>query len=501
MKKIVVIILVCMMVVSINAQNRTYKETLTIAVAAEPTSLDGLYSRNAVSVAANQHLYDYLIYMDEDGILHPMLATSWKFINDKELRFYLRKDVVFHNGQKMTADDVVFSLVRVRDLNQVTWAANFIDKIIKIDDYTVSVTFLEPYAGTAAQFARPGANIVCKAAVEADPAKFKTNPIGTGPYKIVQWSHGSYVKMERNESYWGSKPTHKYLVLKVIPETTQRLIALENGEVDIAIDIAPGDVEKIEANKKLKVNIKPSANIIYVCANLSDEAPTPITNKLVRQAMQYAVDKNALVKAVTDGYGEVSNSIISKGVFGFFDEIKPEYNLEKAKDLMVKAGYEKGFTVDLLTQSSLIHSTTAQILQDMWSKIGIKVNLKTVDFATILTNQIKKDHALYVINWMTVGDAFTTFNPFFRSNSTAAEGNSAFFKNDEVDKLIITAKTSFDDKTRLVAYKRLFEIAAEELPYIPLFCNPIIIGLNAKVENFVASPLMYHRFNTVNVYK
>lgn len=517
MKKVVSFVLVAIMMLSLvacgggenqtnadtsdatNADNteRAYADSLTVAIGSEPTSLDALYSRNAVSVAANQHLYDYLVYLDEEGEIHPMLAESYEFVTDTELVFHLRKDVKFHNGQTMTADDVVFSLTRVRDLNQVTWASGFIDQIIKEDDYTVRVTFFSPYSGTLTQFARPGANIVCAAAVADDADALKTNPVGTGPFKLVEWSQGNYIKMERFDEYWGEKPTYKYLTLKIIPETSQRLIALENGEVDMAYDIAPSDVGKIEENADLDVEYC-SGFTVYIGTNLQDTS-SPLSNKLVRQAIQYAIDKEALNSAVNEGYGEVATSIITKAAFGY-TEIPTEYNLEKAKELMAEAGYPDGFDIECVVQNTQTYTLTGQILQEMLAEININLTIETVDFATTQSYKLEPDHELYISNWVTVGDAYTTWNPWYRSDATAAEGNNAFVKDERVDELIKISKESFDDDERLAAYEELEKWAHEELPYIPLFYLPTIVGFSNNVENLVLSPYSYHRLDTVIVY-
>ncbi len=477
--------------------SKRYADTLTVAVQSEPTSLDGLYSRNAASVVANQHLYDYLVFLDENNEIHPMLAESWDWVSDTELWFHLRKDVVFHNGAKMTADDVVFSLLRVRDLNQVTWASGFIDEISKVDDYTVKITFFSAYSGTLTQFARPGANIVCAATLTDDSNALKTNPIGTGPFKFVQWNQGNFIKLERNDDYWGEKPVYKNLTIRIIPEPAQRLIALENGEVDLAYDIAANDVAKIEGNNNLSYLTKPGFTV-YIGANL-ELKENPISDKRVRQAIQYAIDKDALNNAVTEGYGEVAHSIITKGVFGFFD-IPTEYNTEKAKELLTEAGYPNGFTIELNVQNTQTYALTGQIVAEMLGKIGIKVTVSQVDFATTQSYKLDPSHELYLSNWVTVGDAYATWNPWYRSDATAAEGNNAFFRDEHVDDLIQTAKSSFDDAKRLAAYKELEEIAHEELPYIPLYYLPSIVGFSNKVDNLVLSPYAYHRLDTVKIY-
>ena len=146
-----------------------------------------------------------------------------------------------------------------------------------------------------------------------------------------------------------------------------------------------------------------------------------------KEIFQYAIDKEALNSAVNEGYGEVATSIITKAAFGY-TEIPTEYNLEKAKELMAEAGYPDGFDIECVVQNTQTYTLTGQILQEMLAEININLTIETVDFATTQSYKLEPDHELYISNWVTVGDAYTTWNPWYRSDATAAEGNNAFVK-------------------------------------------------------------------------
>lgn len=473
------------------------KDTLVVAQGGDITSLDPLYARNTLSVTANHHLYDYLVFLTDDGEVQPMLAESWE---ETELKivFKLRKDVKFHNGDPMTADDVVYSLTRVRDLNQVTWAAGFISDINKIDDYTVEVNFLEPYSGKLSQFTRPGANVVPQSVVEANPEAFATNPVGTGPYKFVEWTSGDHLLMERNDDYWGEKGKSKFINIRIIGETAQRLIALENGEIDIAYDVAANDISKIEGNSNLQMITGPSARCVFISTN-TQLTDSPISDKKVLQAMQYAIDKETIVQAVSYGKGLVAHTMVPPSVFGASDKIKTEYNLERAKELMAEAGYADGFTVQLHTYSDQLYTEVAQVLQSQLAEIGITLDLYITDQATMIEMTSNNDHQLILKFWLTIADAHNTLYPYYHSTSSAAAGNSAFFKNEEYDRYVTEGKTASDPAARMAAYDKCYEIAAEELPYIPIFYANLLIGTSAKVEGFSVNPYGYHRLDTVAV--
>lgn len=220
-------------------EGKAKKDTLIIAQAADITSTDPLRAVNTYSISVNRHVYDYLINLNEDGTYSPMLAESWSLVNPNLVELKLRQDVTFHNGEHMTSEDVVYSLSRARDL-PLSLIQGMFGEITAVDDYTVHVELLQTFGAIELLFCRTGTQIVCKSAMEADYDNFVQNaPIGTGPYKFVSWSKGDSIVLEGFDDYWGGAPNTKNLIIRVIAEPSQRLIALENGEIDIAYILAP----------------------------------------------------------------------------------------------------------------------------------------------------------------------------------------------------------------------------------------------------------------------
>ena len=479
---------------------KSKKDTLIVAQAADIMSTDPLNAVNAYSISVNRHLYDYLINLNEDGTFSPMLAESWELINPLLVELRLRQDVLFHNGEKMTAEDVVYSLERARDL-PLTLTQGMFGEITAVDEYTVQVELLQEFGAIELLFCRTGTQIVNKKAMEADYDGFVQHPIGTGPFKFVSWSKGDNITMEAFDEYWGGPPASENLIIRVIAEPSQRLIALENGEVDIAYDIGANDVAKIEENSDLSIAMGASSRCVYLATNYS-KTDSPVANREVLQAIQYAIDKEAIVSAVSYGYGSVAHTMIPDFAFGHTDSITTEYNVEKAKMLLDEAGYPDGFEVTLNAFSDQTYTETANIIQNQLAEIGIDVKLSITDQATLIENSGNPDHDFIMNFWMTVGDAHNTFHPYYLSTSAnVSSGNSAFYKNSELDKYVMEEMVSSDQEIRINAFEEIHKIAAEDLPYIPIFFTPILVGTTADVDGFVVDPYGYHRLTNVAAYE
>ncbi len=470
----------------------TVIDTLTVAQAADIKAIDPLIGVTTYSISVNRHLYDYLINLNEDGSFSPMLAESWELLNPNLVELKLRNDVYFHNGEKMTSADVVYSLERVRDL-PLSLTQGMFGEITAVDEYTVHVELLQTFGAIELLFCRTGTQIVPKGMQDDDDTynAFIASPIGTGPYKFVKWSKGDYIELEAFEDYWGDSPLAKHLIIRIIAEPSMRLVALENGEIDIAYDIGANDVDKINQNSELTFIEGASSRCVIVSTNY--KSPSPISNKLVLQAIQYAIDKEAIVQAVGYGHGSVAHTMIPSFVFGSTDKIVTEYNIEKAKELLSLAGYPDGFEVDMATYSDQLYVETGNIIQSQLKEIGIKVNLHVSDQATLLESCGDENHGLILKFWMTVADAHNTFHPYYFSTSTPAHGNSAFYSNEDVDKYILEETNSSDSAVRQAAFDAIYDITAEELPYIPIFFTPMLVGMRANVQGFVPDPYGYHR--------
>ena len=239
--------------------------------------------------------------------------------------------------------------------------------------------FKIPYTGN------PFAAIVPKAVVEADEDAFILNPVGSGPYCFVEWKQGDHVTLKAFDDYYAGKAATENLIMKVIPETSQRSIALETGEIDLAYDLAVNDIPKINDNDKLMVYEIPSLTCWYVSMNMNKE---PFNNPLVREALAMAIDRQTIIDTINAGSGQPADAIIAPAVFGYYSTGVPEYNPEKAKELLSEAGYHDGFSTTLWVNDNQSRIEMCQAIQAMLLDIGVQCSVEVLEFGSYIDGRL-----------------------------------------------------------------------------------------------------------------
>lgn len=523
MKKILALIVTLIMMVSVlagcsgnNAGNNSesssnsgdnqkeLKDTIKIALAYDITSLDPQVGKEMRACVISQQIFDTLVEWDaEDGLgsrIVPALAESWDYLSDTSVQFKIRKGVKFHNGENLTADDVVYSIQRTMNSPQVGYYATAIKSIEKVDDYTVVINTKETYAPLLAGLTTTPFCIVSKKVASADEKGFGKNPVGTGRYKYVSYTAGESAKLEAFNDCWRGAPPTKYLEMVIVPENSQRTILLETGEVDIAYEILPNDVSKVEANDKLTMAKIDGAKGYLI--NFNTQSSGPIGNKLVRQAIDYSVDRELMVQTVL--YGNGSPAYIDVGPFNiaYQDTEKRKQNLDKAKELLAQAGYPGGgFTLNLWLNTDAVWLQYAQIIQSELEKIGIQVNIETME-SSALSDREKNDSknfdmSVRFINSLTGDARFTLYNLFYSTSSS----NIAKWNNKRADELIAKGRSILDAEKSQDIYKELYGIIYDERPTLPLFYDKIVVGMNKNVEGFVPRADGIHVYGNVICYK
>ena len=247
-----VILLVLAMSVQAADTGKKLSDTLRVATWEDLKTMDPQASNFASNWMVQLNIFDTLVFETQDGDVEPRLATEWKFMDDTTLEMKLRKDVVFHDGSKFTAEDVLFTLKRgkANPISASTFASFDTDNTVIVDPYTIRLKLKAPYAAVFNTLSSGRGSIVCKAAVEKMGADaFARNPVGSGPYKLAKWLSGSEIDLVRNDNFWGTKAITKNVIYKVIPEAANRVIELETGGVDGVFDVAANDVKRVKAMK------------------------------------------------------------------------------------------------------------------------------------------------------------------------------------------------------------------------------------------------------------
>ena len=475
-----------------------YKNTLTWAQGADVTSLDPHQGHETPAVQVTSQIFDTLVTLDpKTNEIVPQIADSWEQIDEQTYVFKIHEGIKFHDGSDLTAEDVKFSLDRARNSATVSYIVNFIEDVTVDDDHTVTVKTTAPYAPALRNLAIPFAAIVPKAVVEADEDAFILNPVGSGPYKFVEWNQGDHVTLKAFDDYYAGKAETENLIMKVIPETSQRTIALETGEVDMAYDLAVNDIPKVNENNKLQVYEIPSLTCWYVSMNLNKK---PFDNPKVREALSMAIDRQTIIDTINAGSGQPADAIIAPAVFGYYSTGVREYNPTKAKELLAEAGYPDGFSTSLWVNDNQSRIEMCQAMQAMLLEIGVQCNIEVLEFGSYISRTVAGEHDMAYFGWTTSsGDADYSYYSLEHSTQQGAAGNRSFLANPDVDKLIEKARFNTNESERKDLYKELAIKLDEINNNIPIFYSYINVGANKNVEGFIMNVNGYHSLDKVKV--
>lgn len=475
-----------------------YKDTLTWCQGSDVTSLDPHQGKETPAVQVTCQIFDTLVQVNpETGELEPQIAESWEQTDELTYVFKIREGVKFHDGSELTTADVKFSLDRAINSAAVSYIVDFIESVTDNGDGTVTVKTKAPYGPALRNLAIPFAAIVPKALVEADEANFILNPVGSGPYQFVEWKQGDHITMKAFDDYYAGKAATENLIMKVVPETAQRSIALETGEVDLAYGLSVNDIPKIEDNPDLVANVISSLSCTYISCNLNK---APFDNPKVREALSIAIDRQAIVDTINSGVGQPADAIIAPDVFGYYSTGVPEYNPERAKQLLAEAGYPDGFSTSLWVNENQSRIEICQAVMAMLMDVGIQCTLETMEFGAYISRSSAGEHELACFGWTTSsGDADYTYYSLEHSSQQGAPGNRSFINDPEVDKLIEDARASTDEATRKELYKELAIKLAEYNNNLPILYTAVNVGANKNVEGFIMDVNEYHHLENVRV--
>ncbi|MBF0549655.1 MAG: ABC transporter substrate-binding protein [Deltaproteobacteria bacterium] len=338
------------------------------------TSLDQSFDPDSYTVITQ--IFDSLVHLDLDGKRIPGLATSWKLVYDKTYEFDLRKGVKFHNGEDFDASAVKFTYEKVADPAAKTgnaWILNTIQEVKIVDPYKVQIKLKQPDGMFLFRLSMFGSIAPPKYIQQVGMDGFNKKPVGTGPFKFVEWEKGKKIVLEKNPNYWqAGMPSVDQLIFDIIP-ADQSVDALLSGKVDLVTNINPKDMEKINANPKYKTMKRLVLQGYWVM--LKNKGP--LANVTVRKALNYAVNKDNLIKVQGGGLGLPLASLGKKGELGKNNEITPyPYDVAKAKSLLAEAGYANGFTIKALSIKEA--APLSQAIVDDLAKIGVKVDMELV---------------------------------------------------------------------------------------------------------------------------
>ncbi|MCT4593991.1 MAG: ABC transporter substrate-binding protein [Anaeromicrobium sp.] len=472
------------------------KDTFTVVFKGEPGNLDPQNNSQLVAYATERVLYDTLIQKDEEGNLIPGIAKKWEVIDDTTVRFYLRDDVYFHNGDQLTGEDVKYTINRATKMPLTATIFSSFDgeNTSVVDKFTVDVKLKTPFAAVYNYLTYSRAAIVSKKAMEEmGEVEYGRNPVGTGPLKLKEWVNGTSITLERNDNYWGEKPQYKDLVIKFISEPANRAIELETGGADAVFDIDENDIRRLEEAPELQVLKGPSYKITYLVLNLQDER---FKDPKVREAFSYAIDKESLVDAVFSGTAKVADSVMPTTIFGYKSIGKTPYDPEKAKKLLAEAGFAGGMNIKLKTNQDKKHRNVTEIIQNMWKNVGVNVEIKIMDKATYLASK-------EVFEVVIASQTATTGDPghvLWMWDSSYTKGS--FHSTDpKIDELLDKGMKTYEPEARKKVYEELQDYLWDGKYMIPIAFPSVVYGTGTHVENFEVSPSNTPNLAKVVVYE
>jgi peptide/nickel transport system substrate-binding protein len=480
---------------------------LIVGVGQEPSSVDPSVAFGGVSYLVVENYSEYLICRDPNGDLKPGLATSWKISPDgKKIEFTLRKGVKFHNGDPFTAKDVQFSIDRGLKKNMtVKTKLALVERFEIVDDYHVTFHFKAPDVSFIPN--RAAVIIVSKNYYDrVGEDKFAQEPVGTGPYKFVRYVPGEYVDIERFDGYWGDKPSVREARFLFIAEETTRLAKLKAGEVDIITQCPYTAVRDIEKSKGLKVvrleNNHPTPSILFSIQNPN----VPWHDRRVRLAMAYAIDCDAIIKNVLFGLPN-RYAFFAPYELGYDPGLKPfPYDPKKARELLVEAGYPKGFEVKLswmVTGRIPMSRETAEAIAAYWEAVGIRTKLLGEEYGAWYSRfkTAKAPQAEYVA-FYGAGRPGGVEPTYMLDSYFGSEGGYSIYSNPELDKTVAQARATVDDPKRGELIKKAARMAHDDVATIALYN---IVAFYAMKENIDFKPtqkyladLMYIKDVTVH---
>ncbi len=513
MKKSVKLLLITLAVFAMSSPAWAAPKTLVYGKAQAAIALDpGVVDEGGSSAVVSQ-IFDSLLAYEPGGTkIIPALAERYQVSDDgKEITFFLRKDVKFQDGTIMDADAVVFSLARQQFKDHPFhkygpwkyWSTSgftdilkkdgslkkkgIIKDIKKVDDHTVKVVLNDADAAIMVNFTLYFTSIVSPTAVKKYGADFGKNPVGTGPFSFVKWVKDDNVTLKKNKDYWGEKAKVDNLIFKVYPDATARSMALIKGEVDIIEPPDADNLKELEKNPHINIAAKEGLTMGYVCLNVERK---PFDNKLVRQAVNHAINKEEIIAAVYGELGSVATMPMPPSLWGFNKDIIPyDFNVKKAKELLAEAGYPNGFEMQLLALPvsrpyNPNGQKVAEIMQAQLKQIGIEAKIISYDIGTYWDKVDAGEFDMCMTGWSGEPDP----NDWLHRLFTAGYLNSSRWHNQEYTDLVNKARTISDIDERTVLYEKAQVILNEEAPIIMLAYGVLTVPMRDNVKGFLIYP-------------
>lgn len=468
-------------------------DQIVFAVESNPTTLDPRIGTSEVTQHIYEMMFNSLVQRDANFQYAPDLAERWDNPDPKTFVFHLRRGVRFHNGRQLTAADVRYTINSLRRL--ASPKAGSFAKISAIeipDDRTVVFRLAEPYLEFMVNLVRPAIGIV----PENSGDDFSRNPVGTGPFRLVHFAPDDRVELERFGDYFEGAPSIRSLVFRVIPDETTRALELRKGSIDVALNsLSPDMVFSLKNEAHLRVESGPGTRYQYLAFNFKEPV---LARREVRQAIAHAINRDEIIRYLFRGLARPSDSVLPPFHWAYRKpDFRLDYDPERAKMLLDRAGFPDPDGNGPRSRFRLVYKASnarqfieqAQIVQEQLRKVGIEIDIRAYELATVLSDIRRGNFHLYSLRWVGANLFTDIFSFVFHSKMVPPAGaNRGFYSNAEVDRLIDQANESVDLEVRKEMFARLQNIIAEDLPYVSLWYPDNVVVFNKRLKGVELIP-------------
>jgi peptide/nickel transport system substrate-binding protein len=484
------------------AWSQSGRDVLVVGMEAEAPGLDPGSALGLHTLRITHQIFETLVTTPDDSTdIVPGLAESWQVSADGlAWTFKLRRGVRFHDGTPLDAAAVKFTFDRVIDpthphakSGKWSFAVGYLSSVKSVeavDPTTVRLHLKYPNSSLLANLAIPNCAIVSPTAFAKAPAEFPSQPVGSGRYRFESWERGSKLVLRRNDDYWGTRGKPRMLVYRGIAEANARVTELLTGGVDLILPIPPDFVGRLEGTPQVAVHRKTGLTTWYVGFNVEKK---PFTDKRVRQALNYAVNKDAIVRDILKGTGIVATGPLVPGTWAHEPNVrKYPYEPATARRLLAEAGYPNGFEVEFWVPESgsgmQAPVEMSTVIQANLAAVGVKAVMKTMEWGSFLGKLRAEAPPMFAVSWFLKSeDPDLSLYPLFFSKNTPLP-NRANYNNPEVDQLLVQARQVADRGKRIELYRRAQRIVVEDAPWIFVDHEVQVVATRAGLKGFKLHP-------------